>query len=341
MAKISSSDDVAVRKTGKQIIGNIINKYGIILILILIAALMSVATGGTFLKPVNLMNVIRQISFIGLIGIGVTVIIITTGIDLSSGSVLALASVAAATFAHPIRDAAGQYVDAIGQYPLIVPIVVGLTVGAICGIINGTIIAFFGLPPFIVTLGMMTAARGAAFLVTDGKPIGDFSDSFNYLGAGFFLGFPMPILLLLIATIFSYIVLTKTKFGRHIYALGGNEQAAIISGVNVKLIKVVVYGYASMLAGLAGISLAARIESGQPSAGLGFELDAIAAAVIGGTSQSTGGIGTVQGTIIGALIIGVINNGMTLMGVNSYWQQIVKAIIIVGAVLLDKKRTKH
>jgi inositol transport system permease protein len=339
MAK-NGSDAVAVKKTGKELWADIFNKYGIIFILILIAILMSIATGGMFLKPVNLMNVIRQISFIGLIGVGVTVIIITTGIDLSSGSVLALASVAAASFAHPVKDAAGQYIDAIGQYPLIVPIVIGLAVATLCGVINGMIIAFFELPPFIVTLGMMTAARGAAFLVTDGKPIGDFSDSFNFLGAGFFLGIPMPIWLLVIMTIFSYIILNNTKLGRHIYALGGNEQAAIISGVNVRMIKIVVYGYASMLAGLAGISLSARIESGQPSAGVGFELDAIAAAVIGGTSQSTGGIGTVQGTIVGALIIGVINNGMTLMGVNSYWQQIVKAIIIVGAVLLDKRRSK-
>ncbi|MDD2534740.1 MAG: ABC transporter permease [Eubacteriales bacterium] len=339
MAK-NASADVAVKKTGKQLWNDIFNKFGIILILILISALMAVATQGLFLKPINLMNVFRQISFIGLIGIGVTVIIITTGIDLSSGSVLAMASVFAASFAHPIKDAAGQYIDNIAQYPLIVPIFIGLGVAALAGAINGSIIAYFELPPFIVTLGMMTAARGVAFLWTGGKPIGDFSDSFNYLGAGFFLGIPMPILLLLLATIFTWMILTKTKFGRHIYALGGNEQAAIISGVNVKLIKIVVYSYASLLAGVAGISLAGRIESGQPSAGLGFELDAIAAAVIGGTSQSTGGIGTVQGTIVGALIIGVINNGMTLLGVNSYWQQIVKAFIIVGAVLLDKKRNK-
>lgn len=339
MAK-NATADVAAKKSGKQIMQEIFNKYGIFLILILISALMAVATQGMFLKAINLMNVIRQISFIGLIGIGVTVIIITTGIDLSSGSVLAMASVFAASFAHPIKDASGAYIDAVAQYPLIVPLVLGLGVAALAGAINGSIIAFFQIPPFIVTLGMMTAARGVAFLWTGGKPIGDFHDAFNYLGAGFFLGIPMPILLLILFTVFSWMILTKTKFGRHIYALGGNEQAAIISGVNVKLIKIVVYAYASFLAGVAGISLSARIESGQPSAGLGFELDAIAAAVIGGTSQSTGGIGTVQGTIVGALIIGVINNGMTLLGINSYWQQIVKAIIIVGAVMLDKKRNK-
>ncbi len=339
MAK-NASADVVVRKTGKQIWNEIFNRFGIIIILILISALMAIATKGLFLKAINLMNVIRQISFIGLIGIGVTVIIITTGIDLSSGSVLAMASVFAAKFAHPIQDAAGKYIDSIGEYPLIVPILVGLVVAAAAGAVNGMIIAFFELPPFIVTLGMMTAARGVAFLWTGGQPIGDFSSSFNYLGAGYFFGVPMPILLLAVVTAFTWMILTKTKFGRHIYALGGNEQAAIISGVNVKQIKIIVYSYASLLAGIAGISLAARIESGQPSAGLGFELDAIAAAVIGGTSQSTGGIGTVQGTIVGALIIGVINNGMTLLGVNSYWQQIVKAFIIVGAVLLDKKRNK-
>ncbi len=339
--KNSPDSSAAVAKTGKQTMNEIFNKYGILLILILICGIAAVATKGMFLNPINLMNVVRQVSFVGLVGIGVTVIIITTGIDLSSGSVLALAAVFAAKFAHPIKDAAGNYVDNIGQYPLIVPILIGLSVAALAGIINGLIIAYFELPPFIVTLGMMTAARGVAFLWTGGKPIGDFSDSFNYLGAGFVFGVvPMPILLLVVITAFTWMILSKTKFGRHIYALGGNEQAAIISGVNVKLIKIVVYGYASLLAGVAGISLSARIESGQPSAGLSYELDAIAGAVIGGTSQSVGGIGTVQGTIIGTLIIGVINNGMTLMSVNSYWQQIVKAIIIVGAVLLDKRRNK-
>ena len=241
MAKISPDDATDVKKTGKLNFNDIFNKYGIIIILLLIVALMSIATGGMFLKPVNLLNVVRQISFIGLIGIGVTIVIITTGIDLSSGSVLALASVAAAMFAHPAKDAAGQYIEAVGEYPLVVPIMIGLIVATIAGLVNGLIIAYFELPPFIVTLGMFTAARGAAFLVTNGKPIGDFSDSFNFLGGGDILGLPMPILLLIIMTIFTYIILNKTKFGRHIYAVGGNQQAAIISGVNVKLIKVVFY----------------------------------------------------------------------------------------------------
>jgi inositol transport system permease protein len=314
-------------KSSKKFIGNFFNKYGIFLILLLLVLIMSALTKGLFLNPINMMNIVRQVSFIGLIGVGVTCIILTTGIDLASGSILALGAVVAGSLAHPGSN-------------IIVAVLAGLAAATVAGLISGLIIAYWELPPFIVTLGMMTAARGVAMLYTNGKPIGDLQPAFVWLGAGSLLWIPVPIALLLIATIFTYIVLNKTRFGRHIYAVGGNEQAAIISGVNVKKIKIVVYAYAGLLAGLAGISLSARIQSAQPGAGLGYELDGIAGAVIGGTSQAVGGIGTVQGTVVGVLIIGVINNGMNLMGVNSYWQQIVKAAIIIGAVLLDKKRTK-
>jgi len=328
MSKISKSTSIEKPTEKGELLKKVYDQYGIFLILIALVVLISILKP-QFLTVINLTNIIRQISFIALIAIGSTVIIIITGIDLSPGSVLALSSVVAASLAHP------------GQYPVIVPILAGLAVGSLCGLINGVIIAKTGIPPFIGTLGMYTAARGAAMLYTDGKPIGDFSDSFIWLGAGRVAGVPVPIILLAIMSIFTFFILNNTKLGRHIYALGGNEQAAIISGINVTRIKILVYTYGGFLAGLAGMSLSARIQSGQPSMGVGYELDAIAAAVIGGTSQSCGGIGTVQGTIVGALIIGVINNGMDLMNINSYWQQIVKGAIIVGAVLLDKQKNKR
>lgn len=303
------------------------DQYGMLLILVILVILISVIKPN-FLSVINLTNIVRQISFISLIALGSTVIIIIRGIDLSPGSILAVASVVAASMAHP------------NQYPIIVPVLAGLAAGTLCGFVNGFITARSGIPPFIVTLGMYTAARGAAMLYTDGKPIGDFSAQYIWLGAGKVLGIPVPIILLLIMAVLTYLVLNNTKFGRHIYALGGNEQAAIISGVSVNKIKIIVYTYGGFLAALAGISLSARIQSGQPGLGVGYELDAIAAAVIGGTSLSSGGIGTVQGTIIGALIIGVINNGMDLMNINSYWQSVVKGAIIIVAVILDKQKNK-
>ncbi|WP_243174930.1 ABC transporter permease [Desulfofundulus sp. TPOSR] len=308
----------------KTLIGNIYSRYGIFLILLGLVVLLSILHPN-FLTVVNITNIIRQISFIALVGLGVTMVIITTGIDLSSGSVIALASVISASLAHP------------DTYPVIVPILAGLAVGALCGSINGTIIAKGKIPPFIVTLGMMTAARGLALLYSNGKPIGNLSSEFIFLGGGRILGVPVPILVLLLMAVITHIMLNNTKFGRHIYAIGGNEQAAIISGVNVNKVKVLVYTYAGFLAGLAGVILTARISSGQPGLGVMYELDAIAAAVIGGTSLS-GGIGSVAGTITGALIIGVINNGLDLLNVSPYWQQVVKGLIIVGAVLLDKKK---
>lgn len=303
------------------------NRYGIFFILIALVVLMSVLSP-SFLTVINIMNVVRQISFIAIVGIGVTMVIITTGIDLSSGSVIALASVVSASFAHP------------NTYPLVVPVLLGLAMGVLCGAVNGSIIAKAKIPPFIVTLGMMTVARGAALLYSNGKPIGNFTNEFIFLGAGKIMGIPVPIIILLFVAIITHIMLNNTKFGRHVYAIGGNEQAAIISGVNVNKVKVLVYTYASFLAALAGIVLTARISSGQPGLGVSYELDAIAAAVIGGTSLSTGGIGTVAGTITGALIIGVINNGMDLLNVSAYWQQIVKGVIIVAAVLLDQMKNK-
>jgi ribose/xylose/arabinose/galactoside ABC-type transport system permease subunit len=317
----------AVKETVKKKsfrIKYIMDKYGLILALIVLCLIMSLSTT-TFLQVRNIVNVIRQISIISILAIGVTYVILTGGIDLSLGSLVAVAGVSAATFAHP------------DTYPLIVPIAVGILVGVAFGLFNGIVITRGGVAPFITTLGVMTAARGTALIIAKGRPISNLSDSFNFIGGGELFGIPFPIIIFLVVFIVSHFILSKTKFGRYIYAIGGNEEAARASGVKVKKVKTLVYVICSGLAGLAGVIQSSRIAVGQPSIGEGYELDAIAAVVIGGTSLE-GGIGTVFGTIIGSLIIGVLNNGLDLLNVPSYYQQVVKGLIIIGAVLLDRKK---
>ena len=274
-------------------------------------------------------------------------VIITTGIDLSSGSVLALAAVFAASFAKKPGWHDAKYPGL--AFPLFVPIVVALAIGVLCGAINGSLIAGFRIPPFIATLGMMTVARGFA-LIYSNRPVSGLTDTYNFIGQGEIfkvipirgqppLGLPIPIIILALVAIGAHIMLNHTRFGRHIYAIGGNEQAALISGLNVGRIKIGVYSIAGLLAGLAGLVLSSRIGSGQPGLGVGYELDAIASAVIGGTSLS-GGVGTIWGTIIGALIIGVLNNGLDLLNVSAYWQTIIKGSIIVAAVIIDERKNR-
>ncbi|WP_420829069.1 ABC transporter permease [Brevibacillus fulvus] len=295
-----------------------------LLILIALVILMSILSP-TFFTASNLLNIVKQMSVVGIVAIGVTLVIITTGIDLSSGSVIALVSVVVASLAQP------------GGMPLFVPIIVGLGLGLLTGVINGTIISKGKIAPFIVTLGMMTAARGAALLYSGGRPIGNLSEPFKFIGQGQIFGIPFPILLFAFVGVITYLLLNKTKFGKRVYAIGGNEQAAMIAGIHIDRVKICIYGYAGLLSALAGIILTSRIASGQPTAGNMYELDAIAAAVIGGTSLS-GGIGTIGGTIIGALVIGVMNNGLDLLNVSSYWQQILKGAIITAAVYLDSRK---
>ena len=298
-------------------------KYGIFIALLLICIILTIATPN-FLTVQNMVMVLRQTSINGILAIGVTFVIISGGIDLSLGSVVALTGVAAASFAHP------------GTHGLIVPLLVGILIGLGIGVINGLIITKGKVAAFIVTLGMMTIARGLALVVSDGRPVSNLSDSFNFIGGGAFLNVPIPILLFAGVIVLSSIILNYTKTGRYIYAVGGNENAAKASGINVHSIKMFTYIICSGLAGLAGIVLASRITTGQPNAGVAYELDAIAAVVIGGTSLS-GGAGKIIGTVVGALIIGVINNGLDLLNITSYSQQIIKGLIIIGAVLLDRK----
>jgi ribose/xylose/arabinose/galactoside ABC-type transport system permease subunit len=291
------------------------------MMLIIVMSVLSPA----FLKFTNVMNILRQTSINGIVAVGMTFVIILAGIDLSVGSVLALAAVVAASFAHP------------GEYPVFVPILAGLFTGSLCGFINGLIIAKRRIAPFIVTLGMMTIARGAALVYTNGRPVIELSDSYNKIGGKYVLSIPIPVIIFIIVVFIGSFLLSKTVFGRHVYATGGNKTAAELSGIITSRVIILGYSIAGFLAGLAGIVLSSRVMSGSPSTGQGYELDAIAAVVIGGT-RLTGGVGTIFGTIIGALIIGVMNNGLDLLNVSSYLQQIVKGLIILLAVMIDRKK---
>ncbi len=314
-----------------------LRKYAIVLILLAMLAAMSFLSDA-FLTPRNLLNVVRQISVIGLLGIGVTMAIISTGIDLSLGSVLALSAVVAASLAQQPGWESAMYPTLAGL-PVLVPILAGLGVGLVAGFTNGFLIAQFRIAPFIATLGMMTVARGFALLYSDGRPISSLTDSYTFIGQGELWGIPLPILILALVAILASVLLNHTRFGRYIYAIGGNEQAARISGVKIYRVKIGIYTLSGLMAGLAGLVLSARISSGQPGLGVSYELDAIASAVIGGTSFS-GGIGTVWGTLVGALIIGVLNNGLDLLNVSAYWQQIVKGAIIVLAIIIDERKNR-
>jgi ribose/xylose/arabinose/galactoside ABC-type transport system permease subunit len=297
------------------------SRLGLVIALVVIGAALAVAKP-VFLTVPNLLNVVRQIAINGILAVGVTYVLLTGGVDLSLGSMVALAGVVAASFAHP------------GEYPVFVPVLLGVLAGAACGGVNGFVVTRGRVAPFIVTLGMMAVARGLALVFSGGKPVSNLSAEFKWLGDGF-----VPILVLLVVAAVSWVFLANLKLGRHLYAVGGNENAARASGINVDAVKLFAYTLCGALAGLAGVVLAARITTGQPNAGAGYELDAIAAVVIGGTSLS-GGVGGVGGTILGALLMGVINNGLDLLNVSSYYQAIVKGIIIVGAVWLDRRKEK-
>ncbi|GAB2560273.1 ABC transporter permease [Spirosoma aerophilum] len=298
-----------------------LGQYGLFIAFIVICLVLTLVTP-KFLTVQNLMIIVTQVSINALLAFGVTFVIIAGGIDLSIGSMVAVTGVVAASFAHP------------DTYPVVVPVLAGLAAGLLFGAFNGFIITRSKVPPFIVTLGTMTIGRGLALILSKGRPVSNLSDSFNFLGGGKILGVPTLILILIMLFIVCSIILKRTVLGRYIYAVGGNELAANASGIQLNKVKMVVYTLCGGLAALAGILLTSRITTGQPNAGTGFELDAIAAAIIGGTSTS-GGTGTMTGTLLGALLIGVISNGLDLMNVTSYYQQVVMGAIIIGAVVLD------
>jgi len=318
-------------------VGEFLRRYLIVVILFGLVALLSALTNGTFLQTQNLINVVRQTSVIALLGIGLTIVIISTGIDLSVGSVLALSAVVSTSLAQQ-PDATNLMYPGL-DVPVIVAVLAGLGVGALCGFINGSLIAVFRIAPFIATLGMFTAARGAALIYSDGRPISKLDPSFNWIGQGDILGIPVPIFLLIVVAVAAHIMLTRTRFGRYVYAIGGNEQAARVSGIAISRVKIGIYTISGLLAGLGGLILAGRIGSGNPTLGTGIELDAITAAVIGGASFA-GGIGTVWGAVVGALIIGSRNTGLDILNVSPFAQQVVKGVIIVVAIIIDERKNR-
>ena len=303
-----------------------LRQYGIFIVFSIICLIISFISP-QFLTVSNWTIIITQVSINALLAFGVTFVIITGGIDLSLGSIVAVAGVSAAMLAHP------------DSYPVLVPVFAGLFAGLLIGAFNGFIITKSKIAPFIVTLGTMTIGRGLALILSNGRPVSNLSESFVFIGSGKLMGIPLLIIILICMFIICSVILNKTILGRYIYAVGGNEQAARASGINVTQVKMAVYSISGVLAGLAGILLTSRITTGQPNAGAGFELDAIAAVVIGGTS-TTGGKGSITGTLVGVLLIGVINNSLDLLNVTSYYQQVVMGIIIIGAVVLDSMNQK-
>ncbi|MCY9665804.1 ribose ABC transporter permease [Paenibacillus alginolyticus] len=300
------------------------NKMFIILIVMILGLSMA---SEVFLTKENLLNIIKQVSVNVILAAGVTFVIISRGIDLSVGAILAVGGVVAASI---VKQDIGSTLTAVS---------LAVAAGGILGYINGFTISRLGVAPFIITLAMMTIARGLAYVYVDGRPIVALPKSFLFLGQGNFLSVPISIWIMMIIILLSHLILRYTIFGRYVYYIGGNEEAARVSGINVKRIKTIVYVISGLFAGLGGAILASRINSGQPQAGMSYELDAIAAVVIGGTSLN-GGVGTIPGTIIGALIIGVINNGLNLLNVSPFYQMIAKGLVIAGAVILDMRSNK-
>ena len=315
-------------------VGNAVKIYfkenlGIIVAFLVLCVFLSVfpKTSGSFFTRQNIFNVLRQISTNLFLACGMTMVIILGGIDLSVGSIIALSGCISA--------------GCVARYnlPLPIALLMGLLVGLLVGMFNGAVISKTTIPAFIVTLATMNIAKGLAYVYTGGSPVRVVTKEWQFLGAGYVGIFPTPVVILVIVLIITAIIMNKTKMGRHMYAVGGNQQAAEFSGIKVEKVKFFVHAFSGLMAGLAGIVLASRMYSGQPTAGDGAEMDAIAAVVVGGTSMA-GGSGKIGGTIIGGLIIGVLNNGLNLLNVISFWQYVVKGVVILLAVFLDYFRNK-
>ena len=305
----------------RSVVGYFRDNIGIMIGLFVLCIVVSIANP-VFLTAPNLLNVLRQITTNLYLALAMTMVIIIGGIDLSVGSVVAAVGVVTAMSI------------AILGLPIPVAVIIGLSVGVLFGAFNGFFAATTAIPPFIITLATMNVARGVAFILTEGSPVRVMDPAFIFIGSGHIGFMPMPVIYLIFFIILCYFIMNKTKLGRHIYAVGGNIEAARFSGINIKKVKMFAFSFSGFMAGFAGVVLASRMFSGQPNAGQGAELDAIAAVVLGGTSMK-GGIGRIGGTIIGALVIGVLNNGLNLMGVSSFWQMVVKGFVILIAVYAD------
>lgn len=313
------------KKGQNTIIRFVKNNMSMLIALVAIVIFFSIVSPN-FMTRNNGFNVLRQISSNAIVAIGMTFVLLIGGIDLSVGSVIAATNCLSISLM-------------VSGAPIPVAVICGLVLSAVVGFANGMIIAKLKIPAFIMTLAMMQIARGAAYISTGGRPVRFDNDSLSLIGNGYIGVVPVPVIIMLVCIIIFAFILHKTKFGSRVYAVGGNREAAKFSGINITLIEISVYTICGTMAGIAGIILSSRMLSAQPTSGAGAEMDAIAAVVLGGTSLS-GGTGTIAGTIIGALFIGVLNNGLNILGVSSYWQEVVKGIVIIIAVLVDVIKNK-
>lgn len=302
-------------------VGDILRRFSVFIILLIICLIFALGSSD-FLTASNLLNVALQTSIIAIVAIGMTFTILTAGIDLSVGSLMALGGALAAGLA--VRQGLGTY-GGIG---------VSLLVGLALGVVNGLLIIKGGMPPFVATLAMMAVARGLTLVYTQGRPIAGIEADFVFWGTGRLLGVPVPVILLAVLVVIAHVVLRYTRFGLYVYATGGNEETTHLAGVSPDRIKLAVYAISGFTATLGGVLLTARLWSAQPNAAVGWELDAIAAPVLGGISLF-GGVGNIGGTLVGAFIIGVLSNGLNLLGIPSYYQQVIKGVVFILAVMLD------
>lgn len=309
----------------KLAIADTLQAMGILPILVLIVIVFSFIAPN-FMTEANMMNITRQASINIVLAAGMTFVILTGGIDLSVGSILGVTAVMALV---------GSLNPMFADFAVPIALLAGLGMG----VFNGLLVAYAGLPPFIVTLGTYTALRGAAYLVADGTTVINSKISFDWIGNGYLGSVPWLVIIAFAVIAVCWFILRRTTLGTHIYAVGGNLQAARLTGIKVSLVLIFVYAASGLLSGLGGVMSASRLYSANGNLGVGYELDAIAAVILGGTSF-VGGIGTITGTLIGALIIATLNNGMTLMGVSYFWQLVIKGGVIIVAVLIDKYRTR-
>ena len=316
----ASAKTTSARPTSAVIL-NILRRYSVLLILLGIGLIFTLGSD-RFLTPSNLMNIAIQTSILAIIAIGMTFVMLTAGIDLSVGSVVALGGALAAGLA--VQQELGTFVG-IG---------LALLAGAAVGIVNGLLIVKGKMPPFVATLSTLAIARGLTLVYTQGRPIAGIDDRFIFLGSGQILGIATPVIIMAIIFVIAYIVLRFTSFGNYVYATGGNEEISRLAGIRTSIVKLSVYIISGTLAAVGGVLLVARLWSAQPNAAVGLELDAIAAPVLGGVSLF-GGVGSVTGAVVGAFILGILSNGLNLMGVPSFWQQVIKGVVLILAVMLD------
>jgi ribose/xylose/arabinose/galactoside ABC-type transport system permease subunit len=329
-AEFSTTAGQRAAKKGISVLKSLFaaRETGIALVVIVIMLILSISTP-YFLTASNLAIVARQVSLSAIIAIGMTLVILLGGIDLSVGSVVALASVVIGFFMVRM------------DWPIWAGILSGLVVGALVGMVNGVLVVKTGVPPFIVTLGMMGLARGAALVITKGSTISGLPPAYLGVGQGYVGGYvPVPVIILLVLAVTAHLFLSRTTLGRRIYFIGSNEEAALLSGINVNLVKIIIFTLCATLAAGEAVIETARMSTAQPASGVGYELTAIGAVIIGGASMM-GGEGTILGTILGATLLGLITNGLILLGVSAYWQQVFSGAIIILAVALDTWRRRR